>query len=65
MHPTALHCTSTLGDIICRINGLRPPSETISTLFSAVHSQFMRGMCEILKVVLFTARFPSAALAAL
>lgn len=35
MHPTALHWTSTFGDIICRIRGGRPPSCTIKTLFSA------------------------------
>jgi len=35
MQPTALHCTSTFGDIICRMRGVRPPSNTIATLFSA------------------------------
>jgi len=35
MHPTALHCTSTLGEFICLIKGARPPSETMATLFSA------------------------------
>lgn len=35
MQPTALHCTSTFGDIICRMRGERPPSNTIETLFSA------------------------------
>lgn len=35
MHPTALHCTSTFGDIIWRIKGCRPPSWTMETLFSA------------------------------
>lgn len=35
IQPTALHCTSTLGDIICRIRGVSPPSWTIRTLFSA------------------------------
>ena len=39
MQPTALHCTSTLADIICRISGERPPSETIETLFSATVHQ--------------------------
>jgi hypothetical protein len=34
-----LHCTSTLGDIICRIRGASPPRATIKTLFSAVPSQ--------------------------
>ncbi len=36
IHPTALHWTSTFGDIICRIRGVRPPRSTIATLFSAV-----------------------------
>jgi hypothetical protein len=35
MQPTALHCTSTLGDIICRMSGVSPPRSTIATLFSA------------------------------
>lgn len=35
MHPTALHWTSTLGESICRISGVRPPNCTIRTLFSA------------------------------
>lgn len=35
MHPTALHCTSTLSEVICLINGGRPLSSTILTLFSA------------------------------
>jgi hypothetical protein len=35
MQPTALHCTSTLGEFICLIRGARPPSETMATLFSA------------------------------
>ena len=35
IQPTALHWTSTLVDIICRIRGERPPSRTIATLFSA------------------------------
>lgn len=35
MQPTALHCTSTFGDIICLINGVKPPSSTIATLFSS------------------------------
>ena len=33
MQPTALHCTSTLGEFICRIRGVSPLRETISTLF--------------------------------
>lgn len=37
MQPTALHCTSTFGDSIWRIKGVRPPSWTIRTLFSAIH----------------------------
>lgn len=36
MQPTALHCTSTFEDNICRINGVSPPSCTIETLFSAI-----------------------------
>lgn len=35
MHPTALHCTSTLGDSIWRMSGVSPPSVTMSTLLSA------------------------------
>jgi hypothetical protein len=35
IHPTALHCTSTLGEFICLIRGARPPSVTMATLFSA------------------------------
>jgi hypothetical protein len=35
IQPTALHCTSTLGDIIWRIRGASPPRATIKTLFSA------------------------------
>ena len=35
MQPTALHCTSTFGEIICRIRGARPPRRTMETLFSA------------------------------
>lgn len=35
MHPTALHCTSTLGEFICLIRGARPPRATMATLFSA------------------------------
>jgi hypothetical protein len=64
MQPTALHCTSTLGDIIWRIRGGRPPSRTIETLFSAAQYQHLQR-----KIVgvdsLFTARLPKAALAAL
>lgn len=44
MHPTALHCTSTFGEFICLINGARPPSATIATLFSAVGSQRKRPL---------------------
>ena len=40
MHPTALHCTSTLGESIWRISGVSPPSWTIKTLFSAKHRQY-------------------------
>ena len=39
MQPTALHCTSTFGDIIWRMRGVRPPNNTITTLFSAVIRQ--------------------------
>lgn len=35
IHPTALHCTSTLGEFICLMRGARPPSATMATLFSA------------------------------
>lgn len=35
MHPTALHCTSTLGEFICLIKGASPPRATMATLFSA------------------------------
>ncbi len=35
MQPTALHCTSTFGDIIWRIRGVSPPRSTMETLFSA------------------------------
>jgi hypothetical protein len=31
MQPTALHCTSTLGEFICLIRGARPPSATMAT----------------------------------
>jgi hypothetical protein len=34
-HPTALHCTSTLGLSIWRMRGSSPPNLTISSLFSA------------------------------
>jgi hypothetical protein len=36
IQPTALHCTSTLGEFICLISGASPPSDTMATLFSAV-----------------------------
>jgi hypothetical protein len=36
-HPTALHCTSTLGLSIWRMRGSSPPNLTISNLFSASH----------------------------
>jgi hypothetical protein len=36
MQPTALHWTSTLGEFICLISGVSPPSATMATLFSAV-----------------------------
>ena len=65
MQPTALHCTSTFGDIICLMRGERPPSSTIETLFSAaeqtsaVSSHIIRSRDRP-----FTARLPNAALAA-
>lgn len=69
MHPTALHWTSTFVDIIWRISGCSPPSWTIRTLFSA---DFFRLVDVLGKsgrsegvIILLTARFPSAALAAL
>lgn len=71
MHPTALHCTSTLGDSIWRMSGVRPPSCTIKTLFSAItHCQnFQTITCRVAignrLHVLLTARLPRAALAAL
>ena len=49
MHPTALHCTSTLGEFICLMRGARPPSATMEMVSGDV---------------LFTARLPKAALAA-
>lgn len=39
MQPTALHWTSTFGDIIWRMRGVRPPNNTMATLFSAVIRQ--------------------------
>lgn len=62
MHPTALHWTSTFGDIICRIRGASPPRATIDTLLSA-------GFCQQTSMKHggngpFTARFPRLALAA-
>lgn len=64
MHPTALHWTSTLREFICLINGASPPSATIATLFSAASCQYIHPLCCYGDVVLFTARLPSAALAA-
>jgi hypothetical protein len=66
IHPTALHCTSTLGDIIWRMRGASPPRVTINTLFSAVPSQrpVGRGSRDRQRDKPFTARLPSAALAA-
>lgn len=44
IQPTALHCTSTFGDIICRMRGVRPPRSTIATLFSAkAHVSLVRA----------------------
>lgn len=67
MQPTALHCTSTFGDIICRMRGVSPPRSTMDTLFSAANrlgtAQPTHQPTEDYHL-LFTARFPSAALAA-
>ncbi len=38
IHPTALHWTSTFVEFICRINGVKPPSWTMETLFSATET---------------------------
>lgn len=69
MQPTALHCTSTLVDIICRIRGASPPRRTIATLFSASSMLAFQEMnpcetCSGFDYILLTARFPRAALAA-
>ena len=66
MQPTALHCTSTFGDIIWRMRGVSPPRSTIETLFSATNSQIPKRRARSVKMqdLLLTARFPSAALAA-
>jgi len=64
MQPTALHCTSTLGDIIWRIRGGRPLSRTIETLFSARGHQRNEEPGST-GTVLLTARLPKAALAAM
>ena len=40
MHPTALHWTSMLGDIIWRINGSIPPISAISVLFPLLTARF-------------------------
>lgn len=46
MQPTALHCTSTFGLFIWRIKGVRPPRETISTLFWPARQSVKReGAC--------------------
>ena len=66
IQPTALHCTSTLDDIICRIRGVSPPSWTIRTLFSATTPvSYSPKSVRLSGDILLTARFPSAALAAL
>lgn len=79
MHPTALHWTSTLGLPIWRINWSRPPSLTIKSLFSAAlpkieirsisacitHTTITITPCPIHFILPFTAKLPSAALAAL
>lgn len=64
MHPTALHCTSTLVEFICRMRGIRPPRSTILTLFSAERYQHGTTGMEGFLHVLLTARLPRAALAA-
>jgi len=68
MQPTALHCTSTLGESICRISGVKPPSWTIRTLFSAITKTSAfdapRPLPPRSRVLLLTARLPNAALAA-
>ena len=67
MQPTALHCTSTFGDIIWRMRGVRPPRSTIETLFSAKKNLVTaqaRNQSTVECDLLLTARFPSAALAA-
>jgi hypothetical protein len=63
IQPTALHCTSTLGEFICLMSGARPPSVTMATLFSAVRSQ-QYSLAGVGADQLLTAKFPSAALAA-
>ena len=52
MQPTALHWTSTFGDSICRISGVRPPSWTMRTLFSAaqVSTVFVMWAASLLTV---------------
>jgi hypothetical protein len=67
MHPTALHCTSTFGDIIWRMRGCSPPRRTMAVLFSATRLSNCPKYTPSLQKnhLLFTARFPSAALAAL
>ena len=65
MQPTALHCTSTFGDIIWRMRGGSPPNWTMETLFSAKKRQRIRSFPGEIKSVLLTARLPRAALAAL
>ena len=65
MHPTALHCTSTFGDIIWRIKGVSPPRSTMATLFSAKKIQVLYPkVAARWYYILLTARLPSAALAA-
>ena len=63
IHPTALHCTSTFGEFICLMRGLRPPNATMATLFSAARSQQSFLGFHIVHILL-TARLPSAAQAA-
>lgn len=64
MQPTALHCTSTLTEFICRIRGTRPPRSTILTLFSAAIRQHSETCVDGDVNILLTARLPRAALAA-
>lgn len=63
IQPTALHCTSTFGDIICLMRGVSPPRSTIATLFSATSCVSLTQIIGEHNLLL-TAKFPRAALAA-